>query len=72
MNWWEHCNHTPSSEQWEEALEKQMNDLEERAIDCLKAQRMGCREEEGRKRTTLRAIKFATGRGPVRVETKSV
>ena len=70
-NWWECSAHTPSSEQWEEALEKQMKDLEEWAIDCLKEPRIEC-QEEGRKRTTLRAIKFAPGRGPARVETKSV
>ena len=42
---------------FEEPLEKEMRDLEECAIDCLKKPRMGCLEVEGR-RTTLRVIKF--------------
>ena len=63
----EECSHRPSMERWEQALTKQMKDLEERAMDCLRMPRTGCREGEGR-RLTLRVIKFRRGCRPAKVE----
>ena len=61
-------DHRPSPEQWEEVLGKQMRDLGEWAIDCLKKPETECREGEGRKRTTLRTIEFGPGYRSVKVE----
>ena len=58
--WWPYCGCDYFlMAVFEEALEKEMRDLEEWAIDCLKKPRMGCLEVEGR-RTTLRAIDFSS------------
>lgn len=59
---------TPSSEQWEEALGKQTRHLGEWAINCLKKPETGCREEEGKKRTTLRTIEYGPGYCSVKIE----
>jgi len=58
-------HHGPSREQWEQALREQGEIIKDLAMDCLKAQKMECQEEEGRKRTTVRVVKLtpATPRG---------
>ena len=55
----------PSPEQWEQASEKQMKDLMEWTMDCLKRLKIGCQER--RKRTTLRVIRFGPGHRCVEV-----
>lgn len=65
----------PSADKWRQASRDWVNDVKDLAIDCLKKREMGCREGEGRKRTTLRVIKLGRyrlpgkhSRGSVRVE----
>ena len=41
-------------------MKKEVKDLGERAMVCLKEPRTGCREGEGR-RTTVRVIEFVLG-----------
>ena len=67
-------SHMPSPEQWEQASEKQMKDLVEWTIDCLKEPKVErrweeeCQEEKEGKRTTLRVVKFGPGRRCVEAE----
>ena len=65
-------SHRPSPGDWEEALEKQTEDLGEWAINCLKEPETECREGEGRKRVTLRTIEFGPGCRSVKVEEHGV
>ena len=50
------------SEQQEQTLRKQTEDMKDWAIDCLKKPEMGWREGEERKRITLRVFMFGPGR----------
>ena len=51
-----------SSEQQERILGKQIKDMEDWAIDCLKKPGTGCREGEEKRRITLRVFRFSIGR----------
>ena len=66
---WGECDrHRSSSEPWDQVWGKQTKDLEAWVIDCLRKPTTGCRDGEGKKKTTLRAIKFSPGRRSIEVE----
>lgn len=64
----------PSREQLKQSREE-VEGLKDWAIECLENSKVGCREAEGRKRTTLRLIELSPDRpllGSVEVEVYGV
>ena len=54
--------HGPSKEQWDRSLREQVDSMKDLVLGCLKSPKMGHQEGKGRKKTTVRVIRF----GPVR------